>query len=574
MLTVDMKLSLKPCVERYLFLSLFLLGLALLLALALGSGEAEGKTLYVDDDAGEEGDGSLERPFLKIQDGVNASKDRDILRIFEGVYSEDVVVNRSVSLIGNGSTKSIIAWKNYVNNDSITILDVLADNVVIQGFSIRQHLYAGIGIKVLGRYTSISDTNVTECEYGIFIYGSDNNTIEKNNVSHCSEAGIRVTGVNNTVVNNTLYRNVDGIRLQGSEDNPCQHNLVLENNCTWDISSGIKLDTSSSNEIRGNNCSFGGVSGIEVAHSDECVVLENTFYQYLQGVTLYNSTNIYFSFNNITENEEGIHAKVGGTGNTFRFNRIYSNYRRGVSEITHEDYTLDARYNYWGSDSGPYYPRMDHIGEGDEIINRVKFSPWLDEKGGKHYSEEENRMIENSVVTYSTVIAVLLSLAIIISEPLRYAFLTLYTRLSPDRIESDIARQNTRGQIYRFIKEQPGINLSSIKEESKLGYGTVVYHLSVLQREGYLRSATAGRRKQFWTKRDFPGLEETSLTETQQTILEALKEKGKMTRKELQEKTGIPKSTLGNNIRELVKAGKMEEEETGEGGSLCSLKLY
>ena len=529
--------------------------------------------MYVDDDAGEGGNGSLEKPFAKIQDAVNASVNGDTVRVWEGLYLGEVVVNRSVSLIGNGSLQSTVAKRQKAYSDPSILIKILSDNVVLEGFFVQQFLYGGTGVKVLGRNSYISQNNVTECEYGIFIYASDNNTIENNNVSSCGEAGIRVTGINNTVVNNTLYDNVwDGILLQGDNKVLCQHNLVVENNCTLN-GYGIKLHTTSFNEVRGNNCSDTAVTGIEVAYSEECVILENMVCQNLIGVELRHSNNTYFSYNNITKNEEGIHAEFGGVGNTFRFNWIHSNAYRAVSEISHNDFTLDARYNYWGSNTGPLDQKNNPDGKGNEIINRVDFSPWLDEKGGKHYYKEEKRWIDRPVVGHSVLIAGLISLAFFFFEPFRYALFSLYTRLNPHKIESDIAQQNIRGHIYQFVKDNPGVNLSTIKEEMKLGYGTVVYHLEVLHRERYLRSAVAGLKKQFWTKRDFPTTEEPFLSETQQKIVEALQKAGNLSRAQLSEKTGIARSTLGFNVKQLVELGKVEEEIRGK-EKLCSLKLY
>ena len=43
-----------------------------------------------------------------IQDAINASEDGDTIRVFAGRYEENIEVNRSVSLIGNGSDVTTI----------------------------------------------------------------------------------------------------------------------------------------------------------------------------------------------------------------------------------------------------------------------------------------------------------------------------------------------------------------------------------------------------------------------------------------------------------------------------------
>ena len=170
-----------------------------------------------------------------------------------------------------------------------------------------------------------------------------------------------------------------------------------------------------------------------------------------------------------------------------------------------------------------------------------------------------------------------LAIAFAASEAFRFRFLRtllpLYTRLSEKKIEKDIKQQNIRGRIYQHIKDTPGINFSEIKKEMKVGYGTAVYHLSVLVRERYLRSSASGKQKLFWVKQDFPGASESVLTDIHRKILETLEKFGELSRAEIREKTGISKSTLGFNIKQLEMMGRLVEETRGK-ENYCSLKLY
>ncbi len=811
LVTIDMKLSIYPGTKRYLVTIFLSLTLALLAAIILGSGEAKAKTIYVDDDAGEGGDGSIERPFSRIQDGVNASENGDTVRVFEGVYEENVLVDRRIDLIGNGSETTSIPGAN----NSETAVRLTAAGAIIQGFSLSPRngfwwvgisfpallveadncrisdmeinastclqgislhevqnitisntsitkggvviegddksywtthsiddsnlvnnrtlhylfaknggtLPAGAGQVILVKCSNITvrEQNCSRASRGILLGFSENITIEKNTYtsfysiylyrSHhnqilendlsdgflhpfgygiylnrsdlnflsdndCSRNGRGISlkdSHNNTILDSIFHDGYQyGIVLSGSHGNTLKNNrgsseihysiylwesnqnILDQNTCSSNrgtVGSGIYLAFSHENTLNQNNCSYNARSGIKLQEShrnllesnscwrneengiqlwsktgrsqgcDNTSILNNTFGDnqeygiYLSksnrtriqgnllfgnsegGLKLQGSSYSNITENNISRNERGIvvarftelwednnSAYFPPLANEAHYNNITGNLGTGIAGSMVEGNTINASHNWWGHDSGPYHYKMNPGGKGDSFNYEVIISPWLNKNGSvnnswssrQEPSDDGNDLELPQAAVLLFVLAFSLALFLILTfpEPLRYTFLALYTRLNPERIESDIAQQNTRGQIYSFIKEQPGINLSSIKEETNLGYGTVVYHLSVLQREGYLRTATAGRKKQFWTKRDFPGLEETSLTDTQRAILEALKEKGKMTRKELQEQTGIPRSTLGTNIRELVKDGKMEEEEEGEGGSLCSLKLY
>ena len=38
--------------------------------------------------------------------------------------------------------------------------------------------------------------------------------------------------------------------------------------------------------------------------------------------------------------------------------------------------SLEAVRNWWGAPSGPYHPRLNPTGEGDEVSDNVRFAPW------------------------------------------------------------------------------------------------------------------------------------------------------------------------------------------------------
>ena len=61
-------------------------------------GGVRGITRYVGSD----------QTYKKIQDAVDASQSGDIVRVYAGTYSENVVVNEGISIIGNGTEDTII----------------------------------------------------------------------------------------------------------------------------------------------------------------------------------------------------------------------------------------------------------------------------------------------------------------------------------------------------------------------------------------------------------------------------------------------------------------------------------
>ena len=106
------------------FITILLMGLTLIVLLFLFSDQADARTITVDDDG--------EAEFTNIQDAINASQDGDTVRVWDGTYHENVVVNRSLSLIGNGTETRIIAE----NSPSRVAIDIVANYSKIHGLNI------------------------------------------------------------------------------------------------------------------------------------------------------------------------------------------------------------------------------------------------------------------------------------------------------------------------------------------------------------------------------------------------------------------------------------------------------
>ena len=120
--------------------------------LAAGSGGAEGKTITVDDD----GKGDYE----KIQDAIDAAGDGDTIKVWKGTYEENVMVDRIVSLIGNGSEEVTVD-----GGGSGHVVNITADWVNMSGFSITRSGrtdsldYDSAGIKVEADHCSFFNNN-------------------------------------------------------------------------------------------------------------------------------------------------------------------------------------------------------------------------------------------------------------------------------------------------------------------------------------------------------------------------------------------------------------------------------
>ncbi len=129
-------------------------------------------------------------------------------------------------------------------------------------------------------------------------------------------------------------------------------------------------------------------------------------------------------------------------------------------------------------------------------------------------------------------------------------FLPLYTRLHKD-IAKDLEQMNNRGRIYQHIKENPGTDLIHIKKQVETGNGTTVYHLKVLEDEGYI----IRKANQYFMKTTKPpifGNMKRPLKERSLIIIDAILNNPGSTEKTLAHILQIPQQSVNRELNEMI----------------------
>ena len=352
----------------------------------------EGDTIVVAND----GNGDYE----DIQGAIDAAMEGDSIRVWEGIYNENIVVNKTVSLVGNES--EVITINAGGNGSAVRIT---ADWVGMSGFSVTgsQRYYSGIWVE--SDYNLIFDNNCSSNWYGIYLNSSSNSTIANNTCSANDYYGILLERSNDcTITNNTCSENTfSGILLKDSsyctiENNTCSANqasiyddigIILErsNDCTITNNTcsnndkGISLSGSTHCTIENNTCSENNEHGIDIWHSNNSTITKNTcssndYY----GILLSSSNDCTIENNTISENRIGIKLKSSSQSDRIHHNNIFNNTVYGIEASDNID-PIKASYNWWGDASGPYHPSENTDGKRDAVTDNVIFSPWLDENG-------------------------------------------------------------------------------------------------------------------------------------------------------------------------------------------------
>ena len=149
-----------------------------------------------------------------------------------------------------------------------------------------------------------------------------------------------------TIEDNTLYGNVHGIDL-----------YALGGATTKATITGI--------EIQDNNIYDNSQNGIYlITRYSTDSVKDNT----IEGNTL--------TGNNVGAKVRAYVAGGSLTGNIFHYNNIYGNTQYGLQNLSNPTALIDARYNWWGNNSGPYNASLNPSGAGNAVSDNVDFQPW------------------------------------------------------------------------------------------------------------------------------------------------------------------------------------------------------
>jgi len=299
--------------------------------------------------------------YASIQEAINANETLNGHTIYveAGEYNENVVVNKSISLIGESKETTII------DGNSDNVFSITADNVVVKGFTIRNG-NRGVYIDQCS-HVVILDNIVTNNFDGIFLSGSFNGVISENNVTYNRRFGIWVIwSSNNTLRNNNMLGNTYNFGVWGSELSNFIHDIDYSNTVNnkpiyYLINGGdLLIDPSTSpdvgflgiinstNVVIQNLYFKNNIQGILFAYTNYSAIVNCTIMDNYDGIDFCSSSHNIVSGNVVIKNGIGIEMWYPSINNTVSANTIVANEACGI-DLLQASYSEIKANNITGS---------------------------------------------------------------------------------------------------------------------------------------------------------------------------------------------------------------------------------
>jgi parallel beta-helix repeat protein len=282
-------------------------------------------TLYV----GGTGSGN----YTSIQDAIDDAMPGYTIFVYDGIYTEQVVIDKTLNLIGESKGATIVD-----GNAIEDVVNASADWVNVTGFTLRNSGsgFTDAGIELYyAKNCQVDNITVLDTSLGVFLFHSDSNVVVDVRTRSNSD------GINLLSANGNLLANIDASnnRDEGISAWYSEGNRFANITTAWNLGRGFSFFFSNGNVITGSNVSYEDY-GIYLYGSSNGTVTGNTVFLTRRGsINLFGAHNSTLSDNRVVDNDYGIYID-GSRKNKIVDNLFSSNFLSGIDLILSDDNTL------------------------------------------------------------------------------------------------------------------------------------------------------------------------------------------------------------------------------------------
>ncbi|KXS43115.1 MAG: putative cell surface protein [Methanolobus sp. T82-4] len=345
--------------------------------------------------------------YTNITTAIANATDGDTIIVTDGTYTENIVVNKSVTIRSESGPDSTIVQAKSVNAH---IFNVTASNVTISGFNVTGATNNSAAIYMHSASSCNISNNLVSGSYaGIYSYNSNDSLIKDNQIGSNTIGLYLRKSTNNTLIDNTMESNTYNFGAYGPNQEHFTHNINTSNQVNGkplyylvnQADTQIPLDAGqvyvvSSTNITVKDISISnGYDGVLLAYTNNSRVENVTVSQNDYGVALINSDFNTLDKINANNNTCGIDLE-NSTDNILTDSTIASGGWDGISLYFSSDRnTINNNTIISGGCDGIYIDNSD-----DNILssNTITGNP---ESGIDLYQSANNDII-NNIITNNT----------------------------------------------------------------------------------------------------------------------------------------------------------------------------
>jgi len=222
--------------------------------------------------------------FSTITAAIAAANPGDTVLVAPGEYPENLVIEKTVVLVGQGSP-------HVIGTGEGDVIEIRADDVELSGFTISgsgsRMMSSNAGINILGARARIRDNLVVDNLFGVYLRGAREALVEGNTIRGRAEVDLGRRGA--------------GVHLYDAEHNTIRHNRVSF------VRDGVYFDHADFNVVEDNE--FSDLRyGVHYMYCKSNSFFRNIFRDSLGGVAVMYTEDVTFRDNQILNNRAGHNA--------------------------------------------------------------------------------------------------------------------------------------------------------------------------------------------------------------------------------------------------------------------------